>query len=138
MFVKFAILLDWLRIFIPTGQRNVMYWTIHILIWSNFIYYTSGTFFEKLRCWPTRKIWDPFFVGGSCPINIEANNFASTVINLISDIAILIVPQWVIWRINTKKAKKLGVSLLFVIGILLGPYPATSVTTRTTRLLPIT
>lgn len=118
MFVKLAILIDWLRIFVPRGQRNVMFWSIHILIWCNVIYYVSGTLLEIFRCSPRQKIWDPLFEGGSCPIDIAANNFASTLINLASDLAILILPQWVIWRLNTTRSKKLGVSLLFVIGIL--------------------
>lgn len=118
MFVKLAILLDWLRIFVPRGQKNRLYWTLQVLIWSNVIYYVSGSFLEIFRCWPRQKIWDPLFEGGSCPIDIAANNFASTLINLASDIAILLLPQWVIWKLQISKAKRMGISLLFVIGIL--------------------
>lgn len=99
MFVKFAILLDWLRLFVPSGQKNKMYWTFHGLIWANIIYYVSGILIEMFRCWPRRKIWDPFFEGGSCSIDIAANNivnFASSLINLASDIAFLLLPQWTI------------------------------------------
>ncbi|KAI1446643.1 hypothetical protein F5Y02DRAFT_68995 [Annulohypoxylon stygium] len=117
MFLKIAILYDWLRIFLPTRQRNAMFWSLHILIWGNAIYYISGTFLEIFRCTPRQKIWDPLFVGGSCPIDIAANNFVSALINLVSDLAILAVPQWVIWRLQMSMARKIGVSLLFVIGI---------------------
>lgn len=118
MFVKLAILVDWLHIFIPTGQRNVMFWSIHILIWCNIIYYVSGTLLEIFRCWPLEKIWNPLIEGGTCPIDIAANNFASVLINLVSDLAILILPQWVIWRLHTSFKKRMGVSLMFAIGIL--------------------
>lgn len=118
MFVKLAILKDWLRIFVPAGQRNAMYWSIHILIWSNIIYYVSGTFLEIFRCWPLEKIWNPLYQGGHCPIDIAANNFASTLINLASDLAIFLLPQWVIWRLHTSLRKRMGVSVLFAIGIL--------------------
>ncbi|KAI1138714.1 hypothetical protein F5Y05DRAFT_382099 [Hypoxylon sp. FL0543] len=117
MFLKLAILYDWLRIFIPTRQRNAMFWTLQFLIWCNVIYYVSGTFLEIFRCTPRQKIWDPLFVGGVCPIDIAANNFASALINLVSDLAVLAVPQWVIWRLQMSTARKIGVSLLFVIGI---------------------
>ncbi|KAI0407870.1 hypothetical protein F4802DRAFT_551537 [Xylaria palmicola] len=117
LFLKLAILVDWLHIFVPTKERNFVFWSIHVLIWSNVIYYVSGTFLEIFRCWPRQKIWDPLFEGGVCPINIDANNFASTIINLVSDLAILAVPQFVIWKLNMSRAKKAGVSLLFVIGI---------------------
>lgn len=118
MFVKLAILLDWMRIFIPLGQRNKLYWMFQSLIWGNVIFYVSGTFLEIFRCSPRQKIWDPLFEGGICPINIAANNFSSTLINLASDIAILLLPQWIIWRLHMSKAKRIGLSLLFVIGIL--------------------
>ncbi|KAG8157419.1 hypothetical protein KVR01_012803 [Diaporthe batatas] len=117
LFVKLAILLDWLRIFVPLGQKNKMYWMFHALIWGNIIYYVSGTFLEIFRCWPRQKIWDPLFEGGSCPIDIAANNFASALINLASDIAILLLPQWIIWKLHVSKSKRIGISLLFVIGI---------------------
>ncbi|ESZ94754.1 hypothetical protein SBOR_4866 [Sclerotinia borealis F-4128] len=118
MFVKLAILMDWLRIFVPMRQRNAMFWAIHVLIWCNVVYYVSGTFLEIFRCWPTRKIWDPFFEGGSCPINIEANNFASTLINLVSDLGILILPQWIIWRLNTTRARRLGAGMARLVYLL--------------------
>lgn len=118
LFVKLAILLDWLRMFVPLGQKTKMYWVFQFLIWGNVIYYVSGTFLEIFRCWPRQKIWDPLFEGGSCPIDIAANNFASTLINLASDIAILMLPQWIIWKLHVSKAKRVGISLLFVIGIL--------------------
>ncbi len=118
MCLKLAILIDWLRVFIPPGKRNAMHTTFHFLIWSNIIYYVSGTFLEIFRCIPRQKIWDPLFEGGYCPVNIEANNFASAIVNLVSDMAILALPQWVIWRLNMSKGRKVGISLLFVIGIL--------------------
>ncbi|KAI0444954.1 hypothetical protein F4803DRAFT_509652 [Xylaria telfairii] len=117
LFLKLAILMDWLRIFLLPGQRNVMFWSIHALMWSNAVYYISGTFLEIFRCSPRQKIWDPLFVGGTCPINIDANNFVSTIINLVSDLAILAIPQFVVWKLNMTRGKKLGISFIFGIGI---------------------
>lgn len=117
MFVKVVILIDWLRVFVPTGQRNAMYWSTHTLIWCNIIYYVSATLLGIFLCWPLEK-WNPEYQGGHCPTNIAANNFASLVLNLASDLAILILPQWVIWRLHTSLRKRMGVSLLFAIGIL--------------------
>ncbi|KAH9903658.1 hypothetical protein F4778DRAFT_93335 [Xylariomycetidae sp. FL2044] len=117
MFLKLAILYDWLRIFVPTGQRSAIFWTIHILIWCNIVFYVSGTFFELFQCTPAQKIWDPLFEGGSCSIDINANNFASSLINLVSDIAVIAVPQWVIWNLKMPRWKRIAVSVLFVIGV---------------------
>lgn len=110
--------MDWLQIFVPTGQRNLLFWVLHILIWSNILFFASGTLIELFRCHPREKIWNPLFEGGSCPVDIKANNMASGLINLVSDLAILLAPQWVIWRLNVSRSRKIGVSLLFVIGIL--------------------
>lgn len=134
MFVKLAILLDWLRMFVPLGQKNKLYWFFQGLIWSNVVFYVSGTFLEIFRCWPRQKIWDPLYVGGSCPIDIAANNFASTLVNLASDIAILLLPQWIIWNLHMTRAKRIGISLLFVIGILSVSY-SSSVQLGTTLVL---
>ncbi|KAH8721494.1 hypothetical protein GQ44DRAFT_829083 [Phaeosphaeriaceae sp. PMI808] len=117
MCLKIAILCDWLRLFVPMGQRSWLFWTFHFLIWANVIYYLSGTFIEIWRCHPREKIWNPVFEGGSCPIDIGANNFVSGLINIVSDVAILALPQWVIWRLQVTHAKRIGISLLFVIGL---------------------
>ncbi|KAI1076950.1 hypothetical protein F5B20DRAFT_583689 [Whalleya microplaca] len=117
MFLKAAILMDWLQIFVPSGQRNLLFWVLHILVWSNILFFASGTLIELFRCHPREKIWNPFFEGGSCPVDIKANNMASGLINLVSDLAILLAPQWVIWHLNASRSRKIGVSLLFVIGI---------------------
>jgi hypothetical protein len=119
MCLKIAILLDWLRLFVPFGQRNWMFWTFHALIWANAIYFVSGTFIEVWRCNPREKIWNPLYEGGSCPINIGANNLSSGLMNIATDVAILALPQWVIWNLHTTRTKRVWVSLLFLIGLLL-------------------
>lgn len=117
MCIKVAILINWLRIFVPAGQRNATFWVLHSLIWANILFYVIGTLTEIFRCWPRQKIWDPWFEGGSCPINIEGQNISSSVFNLVSDTAILAMPQWIIWKLQMSRSRKWGLSLLFVIGI---------------------
>lgn len=43
---------------------------------------------------------------------------AGAAINVVLDLVILVIPQRIIWRLKMKKAKKIGVSLIFLIGIL--------------------
>jgi hypothetical protein len=117
MFLKVAILLDWLHVFVPT-RRSAFFWMLHILMWSNVLFFVSGTLTELFRCIPREKIWKPLYEGGYCGVNIEASNMASGIINLISDIAILFTPQWVIWNLHLSTSKKLGMSALFTIGVL--------------------
>lgn len=119
MCLKVGILLDWVRIFCPVGTRNAMLWISHVIIWANIAFYGIGTMVELFQCTPREKIWNPLYEGGSCPMNMHAHNFASGIFNIISDLVILAVPQSIIWKLQMSTSKRIGVSLLFTIGILL-------------------
>ncbi|KAF2877772.1 hypothetical protein BDV95DRAFT_588804 [Massariosphaeria phaeospora] len=116
MLLKAAILLDWIRIFVPHGQRNAMFWISHAMIWSNVLFYGVGTLVELFQCTPREKIWNPL-VEGSCPINMKSHNIASGVINLVSDLIIIGLPQQMIWKMQISRPTKIGISLLFAIGV---------------------
>ena len=117
MCIKVAILVNWLRIFVPAGQYNTTFWILHTLIWVNVLYYVIATLTEIFCCWPREAIWNPFFEGGSCTIDVEAQNIATSIMNFISDTAILAMPQWIIWKLQLSRSRKWGLSFLFVIGI---------------------
>ncbi|KAL7629710.1 hypothetical protein AAE478_001233 [Parahypoxylon ruwenzoriense] len=117
LFLKVAILLDWLHIFVPLGQRNYMFWICHAMIWCNVLFYAVGTIVELVQCIPREKVWDPLVEGGTCPIDIHAHNRATGIINIVSDLCILALPQKIIWSMNMSRAKKLSVSVLFAVGI---------------------
>ncbi|KAI1735114.1 hypothetical protein F4680DRAFT_310930 [Xylaria scruposa] len=112
VFLKIAILLDWVHTFVPTGTRNALFWIIYSLIWSNAIFYLIGTFIEAFQC-PPEDVGTP-----RCNIDVAKYNLASGVINVVSDLTILIAPHWVIWKLNLSKVRKIGVSVLFLIGAL--------------------
>jgi hypothetical protein len=38
--------------------------------------------------------------------------------NLVSDIFILILPQRIIWRLNMSREKKIGIALMFAVGLM--------------------
>ncbi|KAI1326939.1 hypothetical protein F5Y16DRAFT_216508 [Xylariaceae sp. FL0255] len=111
VFLKIAILLDWLRIFAPAGtkNRNPLFYILHTLIWANAAFYLAGTIIEALACAPTVK---------NCPIDAVKYNIASGIINVISDLTILTSPHWVIWHLVMSTPRKVGISVLFLIGIL--------------------
>lgn len=117
MCLKLAILFSWLDIFVPTGTRNRLYWAIHILIWSNVIFFMVTEFADIFQCTPIEKIWNTLYEGGSCSLDADAINFSAVLINLASDLAILILPQWTLWHLNLPWRRRLGVSCLFAIGL---------------------
>ncbi|KAI0428664.1 hypothetical protein F5Y09DRAFT_357612 [Xylaria sp. FL1042] len=112
VFLKIAVLIDWMHTFVPTGTRNGLYWILHTLIWSNAVFYLIGTFIEAFQC-PPEDVGTP-----KCNIDVAKYNAASGVINVVSDLTILIAPHWVIWKLNLSRIRKIGVSILFLIGAL--------------------
>jgi hypothetical protein len=118
MLLKVAILLSWLRLFVPMKQRNAMFWTLQVLIWAIIIFYIVCTFCEIFRCTPREKIWNPAFVGGYCAINLQDHAKGSGFINLVSDVIILLFPQKMIWSLHVTSRQKIGMSLLFLVGFL--------------------
>ena len=115
--IKLSILLQYLRIFAPTKQRNSMFWGVHIVIWCNFVFYFVITFFEIFACNPREKYWDVLITTGSC-FNTLAENIAAGAINAVSDFVILLLPQPVIWRLQMPLKKRLQVSVIFLAGFL--------------------
>jgi hypothetical protein len=117
MLLKVAILLSWVRTFVPMDQRNAMFWTSRILIWCNILFYGIGTTVEIGQCSPREKMWNPLYIGGNC-INIDIYMKASGVVNLVSDLVILVLPQAIIWKLRISRGRKVGISLLFAIGLM--------------------
>ncbi|KAI0839862.1 hypothetical protein F5Y06DRAFT_264875 [Hypoxylon sp. FL0890] len=116
IFLKAAILLEWARIFGP-GSRRSFRWTCYILAAVNAAYYIINVSLECTSCTPRAYYWDKTIPGGHCT-DAAVLDLVSAVVNLIFDLAILILPQGVIWRLNMSRRKRVGVSVVFIIGLL--------------------
>lgn len=116
LFLKAAILLDWIRLFVPGYTKNKMYWACVIVLAINTSFYIAGIFVMTLSCRPITKTWEPLSEG-TC-MNRRNYDFTSACINLVMDIVILIIPQGVIWKLQMTFKKKLGIGFLFSVGIL--------------------
>ncbi|KAI1780981.1 hypothetical protein F4818DRAFT_397411 [Hypoxylon cercidicola] len=112
-FLKSAILLDLCRIFTPLGIRNCFWWTSHVLVALNMAFYIAMFFGWTFSCSPVEKFWKPW-VSGTC-VYIDVLNGA---FNLVTDLAILLLPQRVIWKLKLPTKKRIGVSTIFAIGFL--------------------
>jgi hypothetical protein len=116
MIIKANILLQYIRIFVPQGLRNFTFWTAYALILLNVLFYTIFVFLNIFACQPRRKFWDQTVEGGHCldwPVVLAVGN----VVTLISDIMIWLLPQRVIFSLQLDTSRKIGLSLLFTIGI---------------------
>ncbi|KAI0555031.1 hypothetical protein F4679DRAFT_525800 [Xylaria curta] len=114
--MKSAILLEWVRIFVPRATRGVFYWICHILLWTNVVFYTVILISANLSCAPFAKLWDKT-LPGNCSTNNNAYDVATASYNFISDVLIFLLPQRIIWQLHLKTEKKIGIAIIFAIGI---------------------
>lgn len=118
--IKLAVLLQLLRVFVPLKKRNALFWTCQAFIWLNFIYYTVYVCLAIFSCNPIKKGWSQQVyppIKGSC-LDLRAAYLAGAIINTISDLSIVILPQPVIWRLHLSSKKKVGLCVVFLIGLL--------------------
>lgn len=114
--MKSAILLEWMHIFSAANTRTIFHRSCKILLIFTPLFYASLIIALNLSCTPYRRIWDKT-VPGTC-IDLKAINVAATATNIVLDIAILILPQRIIWKLKMSNAKKFGLSAVFAVGIL--------------------
>ncbi|KAF2821601.1 hypothetical protein CC86DRAFT_410694 [Ophiobolus disseminans] len=117
MQIKAAIILQCLRVLVPTGIRNVSYWVFHVLLWAHVIFYMICMFVEIFMCSPRSKAWDPTVLTGHC-MDSKAVNTAAAAINTASDLILVLIPQVVIWGLNMPTRRKWAVSVVFLVGVL--------------------
>lgn len=119
LLVKMSILVQYLKLFAPNKTVNpFVFIGAWIVIASSFIFYVVDMFFTIFACSPREKIWNKFYIGGHCPINYNAIIIATAIFNIISDIAILILPVRSVWKLRMARKKKIGITLLFATGLL--------------------
>ncbi|KAI9155710.1 hypothetical protein HJFPF1_08299 [Paramyrothecium foliicola] len=118
--LKAAILLEWLRIFIPHRTSNVtttvFRYTSYAVLTINTLFYAAVLIAGNLSCIPQAKIWNPL-LPGKC-IDRKKLDTANAGINVLSTVFILCLPQGVIWSLQMTKKMKMKVSMVFAVGLL--------------------
>ncbi|KAJ8125885.1 hypothetical protein O1611_g7753 [Lasiodiplodia mahajangana] len=114
-FLKAAILLEWLRIFSPAGDRSWFYWACYGTLGFNVIWWSQSLIVINVQCNPHALIWDKT-LSGTC-IQEKLYDVITATLNLLMDLAILLLPQKVIWRLKLSTKRKLGLSFVFAIGL---------------------
>ena len=110
-FPKLAILALYLRIFI-TAPYRIACWALATVLVANWIATTVAGF---LTCNPLDYLWDQTVPGGHC-FNINAYFRWPSLTNVITDVLMLILPLPVIWKIQTSRNVKIGLTLTFATG----------------------
>ncbi|KAK4145172.1 uncharacterized protein C8A04DRAFT_36085 [Dichotomopilus funicola] len=117
--LKVSILVDWCRMFVPHGSltKNAFWWGCVII---GFVQITAGIATAvalNLQCIPHEAIWDFTITDAQC-FKLYNLQVASASIQLASDICIFLLPQRVIWTLKMSWQKRLGVSVIFGLGLL--------------------
>ncbi|KAI1330193.1 hypothetical protein F5Y16DRAFT_48952 [Xylariaceae sp. FL0255] len=111
---KYAVLRQIETTFFQHQYRSWSHKALVFLIWSNFIFYAAFFFSFIFACTPRSKIWNPE-EPGRC-IDNRAALISSSVINIVSDTTILILPLATIWKLQMSMKSKLQVGTVFAIG----------------------
>lgn len=111
---KAALLFQYQRFFAPI-KTGAIYIIIQILIWVNLAFYFTQFFGILFQCTPFAKIWQPS-TNGTC-INRFVMTLSSVIFNLVSDVLIFVLPIWAIWRLRLDLHRELGVSAIFLTGL---------------------
>ena len=113
-FTKFTVLLLYKRIFTgETFRKTIMIGFAVVFGW------TIGFFFANLlQCWPISINWTGF--GGDERYCIDSNIMlvAHAWSDTFTDVAILALPLPCIWALQMKTRHKIGVSAIFLLGLL--------------------
>ncbi|KAI1125091.1 hypothetical protein F5Y10DRAFT_247856 [Nemania abortiva] len=116
LILKPAILLDWISIFCPAKTRNLFFWSSCAVLTAHVLSYISFLIVELAECHPFEKNWNPL-IPGKCLNTVHlAIGVSST--NLTFDLIIFLLPQQVIWGLRMRTRTKIGVSIVFAVGLL--------------------
>lgn len=69
-----------------------------------------------LLCRPLAYLWDKTIQGGRCA-DIQASYFSAHIVILILDFGLAVLPIPVLWNLRMNTREKIGVSLMFSIGL---------------------
>ncbi|KAI1176832.1 hypothetical protein F4777DRAFT_544396 [Nemania sp. FL0916] len=115
-FAKIAILLEWSHIFAPDRLSHKFYWASRALMALTALFYLANIISVFLTCRPFERNFH-FWVEGTC-IDQRARDIVIATFNLVLDIFIFLLPQRIIWTLQMSRKRRLGISLVFSVGLL--------------------
>lgn len=111
LITKLSILLMFSRLFMPNRQTRHLN---QFIIWFNVLFYLSVLIPSIIGCIPRRKIWQRW-TPGTC-VNEPALWLITAVINLLSDLSIILLPIGCVCRLQLSLKRKLAISAVFATG----------------------
>ncbi|GFF39819.1 hypothetical protein IFM46972_06006 [Aspergillus udagawae] len=112
---KVAMLLQMRRMFV-VNKTGKLYWLHEILLWTNVPCYLALMLSFAFACVPREKLWNPK-LPGQC-VSSTAILIASSTLNVLSDLTMLLLPLVVVMRLQLPPRSKLILNVVFGTGIL--------------------
>ncbi len=109
--VKTSLLLFYIRLF-PTRRMRMVSYITGAIMWGFCI---ASTIVDIDTCAPVSYYWNKNIPNGRC---IDTNVFyiVGSSMQLVTDLTVLILPLPVVWSLNTGTTKKIGLSVVFLLG----------------------
>ena len=111
--IKFSILLFYKRLF-PTQRMKLACNMIGIFL---IVWYLAFQITAIVQCIPTSFYWNKRTEHGHC-IKIVPFYTALASTNVVTDVVLLILPMPLVWRLQIKTVKKIGLTITFLLGTL--------------------
>ena len=110
---KLSLMLLILRVFCSVHYDKPYYLTVALML-INSGFYLAYIIIAVAVCKPRQKIWTPQ-LPGKC-LDIHKLYLGSAFFNFLSDIAMLSVPIFLIWRLQMSVRRKIGITAIFCTG----------------------
>lgn len=115
--IKTAILLDWCRVFVPIDRmKSLFWWGCACVIILQCLWGVLCVLLLNLQCRPHEAIWK-FYLPSKC-YSLPDVMLTSATVQVVSDVTMFLLPQRIIWGLQMNWQKKLGVSVIFGVGLL--------------------
>lgn len=116
-FLKIAILLDWNRIFFQHDKKtSVFWWGCAALSVLQAVWGVACIILLNMQCRPHEAIWK-FYLESTC-YDLPSVMLTSASVQVFTDITMVLLPQKVIWSLQMNWQRKVGVSIVFGVGLL--------------------
>ncbi|KAF4955914.1 hypothetical protein FSARC_11729 [Fusarium sarcochroum] len=115
--IKAAILLDCCRVFVPGVKlKSPFWWGAMAIVFIQCVWGVACVTLLNLQCRPHHAIWE-FYVPSKC-YDLPKAMLASASVQVISDVAMVLLPQRIIWSLHMKWQRKVGIAIIFGVGVI--------------------
>ena len=113
--IKISICLLYLRLFPFTLRKSRIAVYVNIVAVAGYV--IGGELSFIFSCSPAKKLWEPY-VEGICHFEPYQHSFGQAVLNLLTDMALLIIPAPMVWRLRLPMGQRLGIMAAFALGVM--------------------